>query len=163
MKDGIFSFLATGALMLITVVCTLIVQNCLIAPQTDEDAVVEIVTESLYDHSNPVFNAPEDAITYYDQTVDDRISDSIFASIPREIFLKVNKVVSGRLTVYNKQDILIEYLRNFKPVYQYLDETKQDPPAEKKINEYEKAVRITPDSSERDTVINGVLYKIQHE
>jgi hypothetical protein len=163
MKDSIKSFLAIGTVMLVTIACTLIVQNCLITPQTDEDAVIEIVNAELYDNNNPVFNTPEDALTYYDQTVDDRISDSIFTAIPRDVFIKVNKVVSGRLTVYNKQDILIEYLRNFKPVYQYLDETKQDPPAEKQINEYEKAVRVTPDSSGKDTVINGVLYKIQRE
>ena len=163
MKDRIITFLAIGALMLITVACTLFVQNYLIVPQTNEDAVVEIVNTELYDHSNPVFNAPEDAIAYYDQTVNDRISDSIFASIPRETFVQVNKVVSGRLTVYGKQDILIEYLRNFAPVYQYLSETEQDPPAEKQINENEKAVRVVPDSSGRDTVINGVLYRVQRE
>ena len=163
MNDSFKSFLAISAIILCAIACTLIVQNYVIAPQTNEDAVIEIVDAELYDYSNPVFSTPEDALVYYDQTVDDRISDSIFASIPRDVFVKVNKVVSGRLTVYNKQDILIEYLRNFKPVYQYLDETKQDPPAEKQINEYEKAVRITPDSSGRDTVINGVLYKIQRE
>lgn len=164
MKDRIISFLAIGAIMLVTVAIGLAVQNYLIAPQTNEDAVVEIVDAELYDASHPVFNTAEDAIVYYDQTVNDRISDSIFASIPRETFVQVNKVVSGRLTVYGKQDILIEYLRNFAPVYQYLaPETEQDPPAEKQINENEKAVRVVPDSSERDTVINGVLYKIQRE
>ena len=164
MKDRIITFLAIAALMLITVAGALFVQNYLIVPQTNEDAVVEIVNAELYDHSNPVFNNAEDAIAYYDQTVNDRISDSIFASIPRETFVQVNKVVSGRLTVYGKQDILIEYLRNFAPVYQYLqEETEQEPPAEKQINENEKAVRVVPDSSGRDTVINGVLYRVQRE
>ena len=164
MKDRVITFLAVAALMLTTVACALFVQNYLIVPQTNEDAVTGIVNAELYDYSNPVFNAPEDAIAYYDQTVNDRISDSIFASIPRETFIQVNKVVSGRLTVYGKQDILIEYLRNFAPVYQYLaPETEQEPPTEKQINENEKAVRVVPDSSGRDTVINGVLYKVQRE
>ena len=138
---GLFGVLVTVAL---SVVCTLAVDRFILPTQTDDAHVWDIAKA---------------AIMFYYTTVDAYINDSILTSIPRGTFEQISKVVIGRGGVSTKADIIIEYLKNNGPVYQYLKPDDED------IAEVKHLEPIATDTTNtsKDTVINGKLYRMQKE
>ena len=165
MKKFILGLIGVLFTVALSVVCTLAIDRYVLPIQTDDAHVWEIATNAFDNAQNPQFSTFDDAVAYYEREVDSEITDSFIVSMPRETYEQIAKVLIGRSGECGKKDILMEYLKNYKPVYQYLsDPYEQLAPDERKIDDNTKAIKIKPDStSTEDTVINGQLYRILRE
>lgn len=165
MKKFILGLIGVLFTVALSVVCTLAIDRYVLPTQTDDAHMWDVAKNAIYDAQNPQFATFDDAVAYYERKVDDEITDSFIVSMPWETYEQIVKVLIGRMGECDKKDILTEYLKNYKPVYQYLaDPYEQLAPDERKIDDNTKAVKIKPDSiSTEDTVINGQLYRILRE
>lgn len=164
MKNFILGLIGVLVTVVLSVVCTLAIENYVLPIQTDEARVMEIANTAINNVQNPQFETTDAAMTYYEKLVDSEITDSFLVSIPRETYERITTVLIGRNKHCDRKDILVEYLKNYNPVYQYLESDNPEPPSEKQLDENTKAVRVDPDTtSSNDTVINGQLYKILKE
>ena len=101
---------------------------------------------------------------YYETFVDNRITDSLLCNISRSTYKQIVKVLIGRNGKCDKKEILVEYLKNYSPIYQYLPPENSKLPNEPTI-EGRELIKVENDSNNKlkDTVINGQLFKVQRE
>lgn len=99
-----------------------------------KDANVSVqVQEAVTQVTNPTFKSVDDVRQYRQRVYDEDAVDSIFLSMPDDAMTAISQVVIGRLSFATKKDIVEEFRRNYKPVYQYIkviDPTLQQSPGE---------------------------------
>ena len=164
MKKFLIGLAQVVITVFIAVIAMLAIQHYVLPIQTDEDRVWEIADEVVSSHENPIFMTDSDAAAYYENLVDQTITDSIMVTIPRETYTQITTVLLGRDGECSPKSILMEYLKNNGTIYQYL-KTDECPPDEKQIDEFTKAVKVDPGAELKpgDTVINGQLYRLQSD
>lgn len=128
-----------------------------------EEKVETTVDNAIMDYDHPLFTNQATAMMFFEKEVDRAATDSILRSIPRDVLEQIIHVVNGREHVFDTKDIITEYLRHYGTVYQYLrpEDVPTAAPTEIQIDDTTRAT-IRSDN-DRDTVINGILYRIVHE
>ena len=155
--------MASLLIAVIAAVCTTIVYNEIVVKPIVTETVETAVDQAIVDYDHPIFANQVEALLFYDQMVDRAATDSIFISMPPDVAQQIIHVVNGREHVFDVKDIVTEYLRHYSSVYQYLrpEDVPTAAPTEIQIDDTTRAT-IRSDN-DRDTVINGILYRIVHE
>lgn len=155
MKKGIYLLLA----LLVAVIAAVTTSWCyhrFYEPQTDWVQQDSIESATI---GNPVeaqvFYSADDVLQFYERGVEQKFIDSIFYSIPVQTIEQVAQVVTSRIRDGStEKEIVIEYLRNYHDIYQYLkaDDTPPDEPVNMQIQELKALSADTIVKNKNDTV-----------
>ena len=158
MKKGIYLLLA----LLVAVVAAVTTSWCyhrFYEPQSDwvqQDSIESVAIDSaIAQMSNPVFHSADDVLQFYERGVEQKFIDSIFYNIPIQTIEQVAQVVTSRIRDgATEKEIVIEYLRNYHDIYQYLkaDDTPPDEPVNMQIQELKALSVDTIVKNKNDTV-----------
>jgi len=126
---------------------------------TTEDTTVSAqVEEAVAQVYNPTFETVDDIFVFRRQLAEVDSINTVFKNIPDDALVNISKVVIGRNGHANKKSIVEEFLKNYKPIYQYIDPTTTIPQTTRSGD----TIRL-PASKESDTVINGQHFKLIKE
>ena len=159
MKRFMQILVALAAVVLLSIVSSLGVYHYVSQENPDlltKDTAVNAQAELAFEQvTNPVMLSIDDVIQFRQRTVDQNLCDSIFNSIPEEVLTNIAQVVIGRQHSATKKDIVDEYKRNYRTVYQYI---KTPPTATSDRSDDTIKVQSPP-----DTVIDGKHFKLIKE
>lgn len=160
MKRSVFAFLVLLGALVISIASPLIydhyvdnTKSCLTGDAVDSVSVNLAVAQIV----NPVFTDIDEVLTYQEDQLEDRVTDSIFFSIPKETLIDISKVLIGRSSRATKFSIVEEYKKNYQSTYKYL---AADPVMTTRM--IGDTLRL-PSSKANDTLINGKHYKLIKE
>lgn len=159
MKKFMYVLLAAVGVVLLSIVSSLGYNHYVssVYPElTEEDTIVGVqVSEAVTQVINPTFKSVGDVFQFREREAEQDSIDATFFSIPPDVLTNIAQVVIGRDGEANKKSIVKEYNDRYRQVYKYLP---PNPPA----TAVPETIK-TPPSIERDTVINGRVFKIIKE
>jgi len=123
---------------------------------TEKGTAVNVqLQEAIEQVTNPVMLSVDDVMQFKQRVTEEHTYDSVFRMIPDDVLQNVAQVVIGRQHGANMRDLVDEFRRNYKNVYQYIKCSETAPQSD--TSSIPKAPSV---KTVADTIIDGKAFRL---